>query len=33
VTAYMTHAMTTAPAWATGLPLGISIKTMERYGK
>ena len=32
-TAAMTAAMTTAPAWAEGLPLAIEIKTMERYGK
>jgi hypothetical protein len=25
--------MTNPPAWAAGLPLGIGIKTMERYGK
>lgn len=32
-TAAMTEVMTTAPTWAEGLPLGIDIKTMERYGK
>jgi DNA polymerase I-like protein with 3'-5' exonuclease and polymerase domains len=31
--ACMNQVMNTAPAWAAGLPLGISIKTMERYGK
>jgi DNA polymerase len=29
----MREVMTTAPAWAEGLPLAIGIKTMERYGK
>jgi len=29
----MTRIMTTAPSWAAGLPLGIDIKTMRRYGK
>ena len=29
----MTEVMTTPPEWASGLPLGIGIKTMERYGK
>jgi DNA polymerase len=29
----MTRIMTTAPSWAAGLPLGIDIKTMKRYGK
>jgi DNA polymerase len=32
-TAEMTRVMTTPPSWAAGLPLGIEIKTMERYGK
>ena len=32
-TAAMTDVMTTPPAWAAGLPLGIGIKTMGRYGK
>lgn len=29
----MTRIMTTPPAWATGLPLGIEIETMTRYKK
>ena len=29
----MTRVMTTPPEWATGLPLAIGIKVMERYGK
>lgn len=29
----MTRVMTTPPDWAAGLPLGIEIKTMLRYGK
>jgi DNA polymerase len=29
----MTCVMTTPPEWATGLPLAIGIKVMERYGK
>ncbi len=32
-TAEMTRVMTTPPDWAAGLPLGIEIKTMMRYGK
>ena len=32
-TAEMTRVMTTPPSWAAGLPLGIEIKTMMRYGK
>ena len=32
-TAEMKAVMTTPPAWAAGLPLAISIKTMARYGK
>jgi len=31
--ARMNQVMNTAPAWATGLPLGSAIKVMERYGK
>ena len=29
----MTEIMCTAPAWATGIPLDVGIKTMARYGK
>jgi len=29
----MQQVMTTAPAWATGLPLAIEAEVMERYGK
>jgi hypothetical protein len=29
----MKRVMTNPPAWAAGLPLGIGIKTMGRYGK
>jgi hypothetical protein len=29
----MKRVMTSPPEWAAGLPLGIGIKTMERYGK
>ena len=32
-TELMKRVMTTPPEWAAGLPLGIGIKTMERYGK
>jgi DNA polymerase len=32
-TELMKRVMTNPPAWAAGLPLGIGIKTMERYGK
>ncbi len=32
-TALMKRVMTSPPEWAAGLPLGIGIKTMERYGK
>jgi DNA polymerase len=32
-TELMKRVMTSPPAWAAGLPLGIGIKTMERYGK
>ena len=32
-TELMTRVMTTPPSWAAGLPLGIEIKTMMRYGK
>jgi DNA polymerase len=33
VQATMSEVMCTAPDWATGLPLAIDIKVMERYGK
>jgi DNA polymerase len=33
VQATMSEIMCTAPDWATGLPLAIDIKVMERYGK
>jgi DNA polymerase len=33
VTAEMTRVMCTPPAWATGLPLAVDIKTHQRYGK
>jgi DNA polymerase len=32
-TELMKRVMTNPPAWAAGLPLGIGIKKMERYGK
>jgi DNA polymerase len=32
-TELMKRVMTNPPAWAASLPLGIGIKTMERYGK
>ena len=33
VLSLMREVMTTAPAWAQGLPLDIDIKVMDRYGK
>jgi len=33
VTLELDKIMCTPPAWATGLPLDVEIKTMQRYGK
>jgi len=33
VTAIMTDAMCSPPAWASRLPLAVEIKAMTRYGK
>ena len=32
-TATLTDIMCTSPEWANGLPLGVEIKAMARYGK
>ena len=33
VVAEVTRVMTTPPDWAVGLPLAVSVKKMDRYGK